>query len=269
MTFEDLLTEYEPVAGMYLRKDFKAVAAVAPDRAHIGFLVIEPNSRKSFEGQGIVLEGDVAEHFAKSGTRIYSPFDSPSWFNIGYYLQPGIDDKVIEMAPEHIAAHAQAAEADPNRIHDYLNEFSRIPCEAYAVDTFANKVRNALAMRNLRCNPSKQGLRRQLRTQFDWQIPNMVHDLRGLLDDIRAERMETPGPAQREACEALLDQPLTALLDKSDEFLEALVRKQLLRRCRFEATQNVADFHVSNIFYELARGAQHAYKYEQPKKLNC
>ena len=56
MKIEDLLTEYEPVQGLYLRNDKKAVAAISPDGTKVGFITIKPESKKYFENALAILK---------------------------------------------------------------------------------------------------------------------------------------------------------------------------------------------------------------------
>lgn len=250
--YEQLLRAYEPVDGLYLRKDSTAVAALSSDNKYIGFLKIKPESRKLFNGRGIILEDCVVSARA---TQVCNE-----------YLHTESRTDLLKLTPHHIKEFLK--ESEPNsKVTDYLDSFSKVPCEAYAIDTFANRIRNVVATANLRYSPFKRSERNALREELEHQIPRLVTDMCQLLDDIR--HSSDSFASQSEEYENLIGKKIAELVNMSKEKLQALLMKNVLKKISFTATCSKVEYRINNYFEGFFRQGSRLFEYQGDFKLNC
>lgn len=267
MDLKKLLSEYELIKGIYLRSDQKAVASFSSDETSLGFLKIQPISKKYFEGRGIVLEGSLSENMLHLG----NPLSRPAK-DIQGFTQSGSDENMLTITSKHINEFVNSeGNINSKEVHDYLNNFSNFPCKAYAVDTMRNKFRNFMASLSLTYSPLRYKQRKRLQDQIKNQIPDLVDVLIQLLDKLQ-ESLELVVPTEQiKGYEELMDCSLNELIGKSKAELQSLTTKKILKKMKYTDTKNIAKYEIHNVFDIILKelGKFKRLEFRGDFKLNC
>jgi len=261
MNIGKLLSKYDLVDRIYLRKDKKAVAFASPDSNSLGFLKIFPHSKKYFEGKGVILDQILTKGLPVGGNGL---FDLP---NFTSYSRIGLDDSMLTITKENIENFLKNPKGDPNNVADYLNSFSKTACEAYAVNTLRNKTKNYFASISLKYNPLRYKERKQLREQIKEQIPAFVEQMIETLNQLE----ELTDKEIIKEYEKLMGQSFNDIINKSKEEIQKIATKKIFKNLEYTATKNIAEYTIENDFDKFVNGSisLEKTKFKGHFKLNC
>lgn len=263
MSLNQLVGEFEKVDDLYLRKDNQCVAALSSDKNTVGFVKIYPLSKKNFEGLGMVVE-DLHLFNPSANTFILTSA------RVDDYTDIENDKKLLTMSEDNIKEFLGNTSEDPDtKMASYLNDFAKVACEAYAVDTFGNKVRNYVETLKLKYGMTKfrREQRRLLKNQLESQIPLLVDQVEQMLK--KAE--DYLGTGEGKELEKLFGEQLDEIIKKSRDELHKVIDKNIMKNATWTGTRNVAEYSMHNSFTKIAPNSLMFEKFEFNGnfKINC